>query len=216
MKFAFTAALVVSAAAVAQAANENALAQISQHWDAIVSVINGDLPTLKGLNPDIYAQATSVIGGTSLDASYNEQLVQQVATGISPAIMNPVLERAGVTGVTLDGSPLPTAGVETGSSDAGSSEASQESSTQEDTASASSTPSSSDSQQSSSPLSDASSDASSSGSSDSSDASSSEDESSDKSDSSEEEEEESSKSSGAGKLAAGSIVAAVAVVAALF
>ncbi|KAJ1803431.1 hypothetical protein LPJ56_005865 [Coemansia sp. RSA 2599] len=214
MKFAFAAALVASAAAVAQAANEDALAQISQHWDAIVSVINADLPVLKGINPEIFAQATSVIGGTSLDAPYDEELVQHVATGISPAIMNPVLQRAGVTGVTLDGNPLPTGG-----SDGDSSETAQQSSTAEDTASASETPASSSSeeeqQSSSSPVSSDSSDVSSSSdASDSSDADSSDSEEDTGSDS---DTSDTSDTSGAAKkLAAGSVVAAVAVVAALF
>ncbi|KAJ2704568.1 hypothetical protein FB645_003134 [Coemansia sp. IMI 203386] len=168
MKFAFAAALLASVASVAHGANENAMAQISEHWDAIVSVINADLPNLKAINTEIYNQATSVIGGTSLAADYNEELVQQVATGISPAIMNPVLERAGVTGVTLDGKPLPTAG----SDEEGSSVNTEATSSDEDTA-ASSTPSS-------------------------------------------EESPASSPEDGAGKVAAGSLVAAVAVVAALF
>ncbi|KAJ1935372.1 hypothetical protein GGF37_006018, partial [Kickxella alabastrina] len=110
MKFAFAAAVLATTAICVTADNADALSQISAHWDDIVSVINEDLPVLQAAQPAIFAQATAVIGGTQLTAAFDEQLVQHVATGIAPAIMNPVLSRAGVTGVTLDGKPLPTAG----------------------------------------------------------------------------------------------------------
>ncbi|KAJ2454085.1 hypothetical protein EV183_001808 [Coemansia sp. RSA 2336] len=105
MKFA-AAFATLAVAAIAQ--DVNTLEEISQNWDNIVSIINGDLPTLKAANPAIYAQATSVIGGTEITQDFNVDLIQQVATGIDPAIMNAVLSRASVTGVTLDGQPIPT------------------------------------------------------------------------------------------------------------
>ncbi|KAJ2779623.1 hypothetical protein GGI15_003814 [Coemansia interrupta] len=128
MKFAF--ALAAALATVVVADNADAISQISAHWEDIASVINEDLPALKAVNPSIYEAATSVIGGTELTAAYNEELVQQVATGIAPAIMNPVLSRAGVTGVTLDGNPLPTdGGASEESTDASSDAESTEAST---------------------------------------------------------------------------------------
>ncbi|KAJ2130615.1 hypothetical protein IW136_005514 [Coemansia sp. RSA 678] len=105
----FAAAFALAAVASAQV---NTLEEISAKWDQIVSVINGDLPTLKAANPAIYAQATAVIGGTEITQEYNEDLIQQVATGIDPALMNAVLSRAGVSGVTLDGEAIPTDDVE--------------------------------------------------------------------------------------------------------
>ncbi|KAJ2366330.1 hypothetical protein H4S02_002538 [Coemansia sp. RSA 2611] len=104
MKFAIAAA----ALAVAVSADVNTIQEISENWDAIVSVINGDLPTLKAANPSVYAQATSVIGGTEITQDFNVDLIQEVATGINPALMNAVLSRAGVTGITLDGEAIPT------------------------------------------------------------------------------------------------------------
>ncbi|KAJ2357100.1 hypothetical protein GGF43_001667, partial [Coemansia sp. RSA 2618] len=86
----------------------NTIEEISKNWDAIVSVINGDLPTLKAANPSIYAQATAVIGGEEITQDFDVDLIQQVATGIDPALMNVVLTRAGVSDVTLDGEAIKT------------------------------------------------------------------------------------------------------------
>ncbi|KAJ2039119.1 hypothetical protein GGI08_008237, partial [Coemansia sp. S2] len=69
MKFALA---IASVAAVATA--QDAMSQISAKWDALVSVINADLPILKGANPAIYAQATSVIGGPSITQTFNVAL----------------------------------------------------------------------------------------------------------------------------------------------
>ncbi|KAJ1900863.1 hypothetical protein LPJ66_001189 [Kickxella alabastrina] len=208
MKFAFAAAVLAATAICVTADNADALSQISAHWDDIVSIINEDLPVLQAAQPAIFAQATAVIGGTQLTAAFNEQLVQHVATGIAPAIMNPVISRAGVTGVTLDGKPLPTAGavgedtsttvdttaVEESASDivdTASSEEEQDSTTVDG---------SEEEEESSDPEED----------------SLTEDESSEESSTSASGSKSSSSSSGAAKVAAGSLVAAVAVVAAMF
>ncbi|KAJ2833683.1 hypothetical protein GGI24_000752 [Coemansia furcata] len=208
MKFALA---IASVAAVATA--QDAMSQISAKWDALVSVINADLPVLKGANPAIYAQATSVIGGPAITQTFNVPLVQQVATGISPAIMNPVLSRAGITGITLDGKPLPTDP---------SAEASPSSSPSPTSASPSSSPTSASpsSSPSSAPFSSPSSSESHSHSGseshshsglDSHSGSDSESDSASNSGSSSD-----SKKNGAAQVAAGSLAAAVAVVAALF
>ncbi|KAJ1724690.1 hypothetical protein LPJ53_001051 [Coemansia erecta] len=205
MKFAF--AIAAALASVVVADNADAISQISEHWDDIASVINEDLPALKAVNPSIYEAATSVIGGTELTAAYNEELVQQVATGIAPAIMNPVLSRAGVTGVTLDGNPLPTddgADAESTSAEE-STDASTDAESTDASTDAESTDASSDAA-SSTEESSSEEDASSStkkSSSDKDDASSDDDVSEDDDDSS---------SSGAGKAAIGSFAAAAVVV----
>ncbi|KAJ2690636.1 hypothetical protein IWW39_000578 [Coemansia spiralis] len=214
MKFALA---IASVAAVATA--QDAMSQISAKWDALVSVINADLPVLKGANPAIYAQATSVIGGPSITQDFNVALVQQVATGIAPAIMNPVLSRAGITGITLDGKPLPTGAAPTSapsSSPAPTSASPSSSPTSAPTSSPTSSPSSHSSGASShsgtsSKASSGSSAASNSDSDSDSDAVSDSDSVSDSgSDSSD------TKSNGVARVAAGSLAAAVAVVAALF
>ncbi|KAJ2745582.1 hypothetical protein GGI20_002069 [Coemansia sp. BCRC 34301] len=202
MKFALA---IASVAAVATA--QDAMSQISAKWDALVSVINADLPVLKGANPAIYAQATSVIGGPSITQSFNVDLVQQVATGINPAIMNPVLSRAGITGISLDGKPLPTGA---GSSPAPSSSPNPTSaspSSSPTSAAPSSSPSSSPSSNSSSPSGSPSSKPSGTSSVSDSDSDSASDSDSDS---------DSSSKNGAVQVAAGSLAAAVAVVAALF
>ncbi|KAJ1961208.1 hypothetical protein GGI12_003378 [Dipsacomyces acuminosporus] len=104
----FTVAAVAAFAAVASAANENAIAQISAHWADLAAVISKDLPLIKAGNPELYNAATSVLGGSTIPAAFDINLVQKVATGIPAGIMNPVLVKAGITGVTLDGKPLPT------------------------------------------------------------------------------------------------------------
>ncbi|KAJ2697836.1 hypothetical protein H4R19_005636 [Coemansia spiralis] len=105
MKFTVAVAALATGAA---AAGFNTMSEISSKWSAITSIINADLPVLRGANPAVYAQATSVIGGTAITQAFDAKLIQQVATGVSPALMNAVLSRAGVTGVTLDGKPIPT------------------------------------------------------------------------------------------------------------
>ncbi|KAJ2891483.1 hypothetical protein GGI21_005845, partial [Coemansia aciculifera] len=140
MKFVIASVATLAAVATAQ---QDAMSQISAKWDALVSVINGDLPVLKGANPAIYAQATSVIGGPSITQSFNVALVESVATGINPNIMNPVLSRAGITGITLDGKPLPTGGAATGSSSAAASSSSPSPSASPSSSPASASPSSS-------------------------------------------------------------------------
>ncbi|KAJ2263988.1 hypothetical protein EV176_006325, partial [Coemansia sp. RSA 451] len=139
----FAAAFALAAVASAQV---NTLEEISAKWDQIVSVINGDLPTLKAANPAIYAQATAVIGGTEITQEYNEELIQQVATGIDPALMNAVLSRAGVSGVTLDGEAIPTDDVEEENSE--SEEASSEEATSEEASSEEATSDSEESEES--------------------------------------------------------------------
>ncbi|KAJ2459554.1 hypothetical protein GGF42_001395 [Coemansia sp. RSA 2424] len=205
MKFALA---IASVAAVATA--QDAMSQISAKWDALVSVINADLPVLKGANPAIYAQATSVIGGTAITQSFNPALVQQVATGINPAIMNPVLSRAGITGISLDGKPLPTtAGSAPAPSSSPKPTSASPSASSSPTSAASSSPSSPRSSSgASSGASSAASSAASSGASSDSDSDSASDSASDS--------ESSSKKNGAAQVAAGSLAAAVAVVAALF
>ncbi|KAJ2501855.1 hypothetical protein GGH96_001616 [Coemansia sp. RSA 1972] len=205
----FAAAFALAAVASAQV---NTLEEISANWDKIVSVINGDLPTLKAANPSIYAQATAVIGGTEITQDYNEELIQQVATGIDPALMNVVLSRAGVTGVTLDGEAIPTDDVEedtASESEAATSESEEATSESE---SASDSASVSDSEKESESVSE-------SKESESKNSSKSEDKSSDKSsddedDSKDSSDDEDSESSGASIAKLG--VAAVAVAAAFF
>ncbi|KAJ2802345.1 hypothetical protein H4S07_004715, partial [Coemansia furcata] len=194
---------------------------ISAKWDALVSVINADLPVLKGANPAIYAQATSVIGGPAITQTFNVPLVQQVATGISPAIMNPVLSRAGITGITLDGKPLPTDPSAVASPSSSPSPTSASPSSSPTSASPSSSPSSAPSSSPSSSESHSHSGSEShshSGSEshshsglDSHSGSDSESDSASNSGSSSD-----SKKNGAAQVAAGSLAAAVAVVAALF
>ncbi|KAJ1800086.1 hypothetical protein LPJ59_001361 [Coemansia sp. RSA 2399] len=202
MKF----AVAFTALAALAAADINTMSEISAHWDAITSIINGDLPTLSLVNPSLYAEATSVIGGTAITEAFNTNIVQQVATGISPAIMNPVLSRAGVTDVTLDGSPIPTSDSASSSSSA---EASSSPTTSAESSSAEESGSSAESsgeQSASNELSD--SEVEESGSGEESGA-----ESSDEEESSSEKE---STKSGAAKVAAGSVAAALVAVAALF
>ncbi|PIA13004.1 hypothetical protein COEREDRAFT_83768 [Coemansia reversa NRRL 1564] len=114
--------------------------EISDNWDNIVSVINADLPTLKAANPSIYAQATSVIGGTEVTQDFDVDLVQHVATGIDSGLMNAVLSRAGVEGVTLDGKEIPTDDNADSASDSQSSATSEsdEAATEQDSDSSSS------------------------------------------------------------------------------
>ncbi|KAJ1776147.1 hypothetical protein LPJ54_003264 [Coemansia sp. RSA 1824] len=202
----FAAAFALAAVASAQV---NTLEEISAKWDQIVSVINGDLPTLKAANPAIYAQATAVIGGTEITQEYNEELIQQVATGIDPALMNAVLSRAGVSGVTLDGEAIPTDDVEEENSE--SEEASSEEATSEEASSEEATSDSEESEESES-KSVSESDKESEESEDK-DSSESEDKESDK-DSDKESSDEDSESSGASFAKLG--VAAVAVAAAFF
>ncbi|KAJ2403335.1 hypothetical protein GGI23_000040 [Coemansia sp. RSA 2559] len=201
MKF----AVAFTALAALAAADVNTMSEISAHWDAITSIINNDLPTLSLVNPSLYAQATSVIGGTAITGAFNTNLVQQVATGISPAIMNPVLSRAGVTDVTLDGSPIPTG-------DSASSSSSSEASSSPTTSAESSSAEESSSEKESSDKEST-----------SKEKSGSEEESGSEEDSgvesSNEEESSSDKEStksGAAKVAAGSVAAALVAVAALF
>ncbi|KAJ2307496.1 hypothetical protein IWW55_000939 [Coemansia sp. RSA 2706] len=197
MKFAIAAA----ALAVAVSADVNTIQEISENWDAIVSVINGDLPTLKAANPSVYAQATSVIGGTEITQDFNVDLIQEVATGINPALMNAVLSRAGVTGITLDGEAIPTDNAADASSPAESSP--EPSSADEPSASESESSSDAESSADESSAADSSDD-----SSDASDESSGDDESSDS-------DETDSDTSGAA-LAVKLSGAALAVAAALF
>ncbi|ORX65124.1 hypothetical protein DL89DRAFT_271417, partial [Linderina pennispora] len=99
-------AAIAALATVAAAADPFAI--ISEHWDQLTSLIEGDLPLLQAGNAQLYAVATSIIGGTKITQAFNTDLIQQVATGIPPAILNNLFERAGITGVTADGKPLPT------------------------------------------------------------------------------------------------------------
>ncbi|KAJ2880103.1 hypothetical protein H4R27_004924 [Coemansia aciculifera] len=209
MKFALA---IASVAAVATA--QDAMSQISAKWDALVSVINADLPVLKGANPAIYAQATSVIGGPSITQTFNVALVQQVATGISPAIMNPVLSRAGITGVTLDGKPLPTGAASNSAPSSSPKPTSASPSSSPTSAAPSSSPTSAPSSSPSTKPSGSSSGASSSGS--GSDAASDSDSDSGSHSGSHSGSSSDTKKNGAAQVAAGSLAAAVAVVAALF
>ncbi|KAJ2528466.1 hypothetical protein EV175_007455, partial [Coemansia sp. RSA 1933] len=72
MKFA-----VAITALAATAAAIDTMSEISAHWDAITSIINGDLPTLSLVNPSLYAEATSVIGGTAITEAFNTNIVQE-------------------------------------------------------------------------------------------------------------------------------------------
>ncbi|KAJ2610135.1 hypothetical protein H4S08_003744 [Coemansia sp. RSA 1365] len=123
--------IAIAALAAAATAQVNSMQEISDNWDNIVSVINADLPTLKAANPSIYAQATSVIGGTEVTQDFNVDLVQHVATGINPGLMNAVLSRAGVEGVTLDGKEIPTDAADSDSKTSSASE-SDEAATEQD------------------------------------------------------------------------------------
>ncbi|KAJ2808655.1 hypothetical protein H4R20_000748 [Coemansia guatemalensis] len=82
--------------------------EISENWDNIVDIINSDLPTVKAVNPFNYAQVTSVIGSTKITQDFDIGFIQQIATGIEPNLMNALLSRGGVEGVTLDGNSIPT------------------------------------------------------------------------------------------------------------
>ncbi|KAJ1730695.1 hypothetical protein LPJ61_002883 [Coemansia biformis] len=199
MKFAVA---FVALAAGASAAGFNTMAEISSKWSAITSVINADLPILRGANPAVYAQATSVIGGTAITQAFDASLVQHVATGINPALMNAVLSRAGVTSVTLDGKPIPTGDAEPASpSESSESSPSPVTSASPSPSSSSSTKTSPTSTTKTSPTSTTK----------TTDTTS--DEPKSKSDSEPESHEDSSKSSGATAVA-GSLVAAAAVAAA--
>ncbi|KAJ2807820.1 hypothetical protein H4R20_001115 [Coemansia guatemalensis] len=100
--------LAIATFATAATAQVNTMQEISENWDNIISVINQDLATLKAANPSIYAQATSALGGTEITQDFDVDFVQQVATGIEPAIMNAMFSRAGIEDVTLDGNAIPT------------------------------------------------------------------------------------------------------------
>ncbi|KAJ2662027.1 hypothetical protein IWW48_002086 [Coemansia sp. RSA 1200] len=218
MKFALAIAAV---AATAVAADVNTMDEISAHWSDITSIINGDLPALSLVNPSLYAQATSVIGGTAITQDFNSDLVQHVATGISPDIMNPVLSRAGVTGVTLDGSPIPTgdaASPTSAESSASPTTAADESTAAESTAAdESSAADESTAAESSTAADESSVDEVSGSAEDSEEESGSADESSEDDESSDADNETTdSDTSGAAKAVLGSAAAALAAVAALF
>ncbi|KAJ2489003.1 hypothetical protein GGI11_009289 [Coemansia sp. RSA 2049] len=217
MKFALAIAAV---AATAAAADVNTMDQISSHWSDITSIINGDLPALSLVNPSLYAQATSVIGGTAITQDFNSDLVQHVATGISPDIMNPVLSRAGVTGVTLDGSPIPTGDASSptsAESSASPTTAADESTAAESSAAdESSAAGESTAAEESTAADESSVDEVSGSAEDSEEESGSADESSEEDESSDAEETTDSHTSGAAKAVLGSAAAALAAVAALF
>lgn len=199
-----TAFAIAALAAIATAAAQDPMAEISAHWDALTSIINHDLPTLKLAQPELYAQATEIIGGTEITQPFSPELVQQVATGIDTGLMNAVLHEAGITDITLDGKPIPTgAPAPTTSADKSSDPASTPAPTSGASSDASSRP-----QESSKP---ASSDAS------SKDKSESESDSKpEESESDDESTEETDTGSGAAKnMIAGSLAAVVAI-AALF
>ncbi|KAJ2080358.1 hypothetical protein H4R24_003142 [Coemansia sp. RSA 988] len=193
--------LAIAALAAAATAQVNTMQEISENWDNIKSVINGDLPTLKAANPAIYAQATSVIGGEEVTQDFNVDLVQQVATGIDPGLMNAVLSRAGVEGVSLDGKEIPT--------DENAESESSEASPTDESSSEEATDASSESDEDTAEESDVSEESGDSESDDSSDESSESDE-----DSSEDDEE--TDTSGAAAVAAAPLAAGVAAIAAAF
>ncbi|ORX66617.1 hypothetical protein DL89DRAFT_270149 [Linderina pennispora] len=119
MKIAAVTALVSVALATV-----DPLAEISAHWDDLGDLIDDSLPMLQAADPKLYAVATSVIGGTKITQAFDSDLVQQVATAFPPEIVNNILSRAGITGFTANGKPIPTGGSETSSATSSPSDAS--------------------------------------------------------------------------------------------
>ncbi|KAJ1665136.1 hypothetical protein IW140_003589 [Coemansia sp. RSA 1813] len=205
MKF----AVAIAALVASVAADVNTMSEIEAHWSQITSIINADLPTLSLVNSDLYNSATKVIGGTAITQAFNTDLIQQVATGISPDIMNPVLSRAGITDVTLDGKPIPT-------SDSSPSSSASSSPTTDAQSSAHETGSSSADAESSPASGESSGDESATEAESGEESGSDAEESGSKSGEEKSDSEKETESSGAAKVVAGSVAAALVAVAALF
>ncbi|KAJ1958236.1 hypothetical protein EC988_000419 [Linderina pennispora] len=103
----FASASIVAALATLAAAELDALNSVSSHWDGYTSVINGDMPILQAGQSSIYDRLTSIFRGPAITQTYEPTFVMAIAYVMPDTMMNNVLTRAGVSGVTVSNHNFP-------------------------------------------------------------------------------------------------------------
>ncbi|ORX66601.1 hypothetical protein DL89DRAFT_270139 [Linderina pennispora] len=73
-----------------------AYSEISEHWPAVTSIVNEDMPLLQAGAPSIYKRVTSVIHGTAITETYNKPLVDALVTALPSPLFNNIIYRAGI------------------------------------------------------------------------------------------------------------------------
>ncbi|KAJ1946058.1 hypothetical protein FBU59_002130 [Linderina macrospora] len=102
-----TIASVVAAFATLATAELDALNSVSSHWNGYTSVINGDMPLIHAVQPTIYRKLTSIFHGTKITQTYEPTFVMAIAYALPDPLMNNILARAGVSGVTVSNHNYP-------------------------------------------------------------------------------------------------------------
>ncbi|KAJ1958235.1 hypothetical protein EC988_000418 [Linderina pennispora] len=98
----FTSAFALTTLALTATAQQDALSSISAHWNDFASVVNNAMPWLSNApRPTVYNSLTQIFHATTIPPTYAETVVVQMASAMPDPLINNMLMRAQITGVTV-------------------------------------------------------------------------------------------------------------------